>query len=150
YRDLRSDGSLVYSSVANGSAAPVQPTNTLRVGVTVTDATKVIYDRIICDAIENYGPPDILLGLPKPVASLVIVPAFDSIKVGTTRQFSATATFTDGSNGDVTRLCAWTSSAGAVASVSQGGLATALAAGVTNIGASVEGVVAPVAPLTVS
>lgn len=48
YRDLATSGVLHYTAVAAGAEPPPQPRSTLRVGVTRTDATRVIADTLLC------------------------------------------------------------------------------------------------------
>lgn len=48
YRDLGRDGALFYFSVPIGADAPPQRPNTLRIGVTRTDSTRIVADTVIC------------------------------------------------------------------------------------------------------
>jgi hypothetical protein len=74
------------------------------------------------------------------VASLAVTPAVVTLQTGTTQQFTATATYTDGSSRNVSSSAAWTSSAPAIASVvGSSGLSSALTAGSTQIGATFGG-----------
>jgi trimeric autotransporter adhesin len=59
----------------------------------------------------------------------------------TTQQFTAQATFDDGSVGDVTNTASWTSSSPSVATISSSGLAQAASTGSTTISASTDGIV---------
>jgi uncharacterized protein YjdB len=65
------------------------------------------------------------------------------------QQFTAQATFSDGSVGDLTSTAAWTSSNPSVATITSGGLAQAVTAGSTTINASAGGFVGT-ASLTVT
>lgn len=56
YRDLKLDGTFAYHEVANGLDEPDVTTGALRVGVTVTDSTSVIYDRMIAATKAAIGP----------------------------------------------------------------------------------------------
>jgi hypothetical protein len=69
------------------------------------------------------------------IAVTGLVPA-----VGSTAQFTATATFASGSTQDVSSTSTWTSSNTAVATVSSSGLVTAVGAGSATIQASYSGV----------
>ena len=70
--------------------------------------------------------------------SIAVTPANASIAVGATRQFVATAQYSDLSNAVIN--AAWTSSATATATVgASSGLATGVAPGITNISASFGG-----------
>ncbi len=55
YRDLRPDGSLVYRSVPNGSEPPPVASGAMRIGVTVTDGTRIIADSYLCDYVVSSG-----------------------------------------------------------------------------------------------
>ena len=70
------------------------------------------------------------------VQSLAISPANASVALGVTQQFTATATFSDGTQQDVSSVAQWTSSAPAVAIVGKTGLAISSGSGSTNIGAT--------------
>ncbi|NGZ87945.1 ice-binding family protein [Duganella aceris] len=92
---------------------------------------------------------DPILGLPAAtLVSLAVTPAAPSIALGTTQQFAATATYSDGSTQAV--VAAWTSATPAVASVAATtGLATSASAGSTVISAAFNGKTAT-ATLTVT
>lgn len=83
------------------------------------------------------------------LASIAISPASSSIPVNTTQQFTATGTYSDGSSADITPLVAWSSSHTNIATVNAGGLVNAIAAGSTNISASLAGI-SQSTPLTVT
>jgi thermitase len=70
---------------------------------------------------------------------LTISPTSASINVGSGRQFTATATYSDGTSSDVTSSAAWTSSSNTVATVSTSGYATGQNAGSATITASFGG-----------
>ncbi len=70
---------------------------------------------------------------PAILASISIVPVNPSAAAGTVVQFVATGVFTDGSTQDITATANWSSSSPTVATISSGGLATAIAAGTTTI-----------------
>jgi uncharacterized protein YjdB len=77
------------------------------------------------------------------VTSLQITPTSETLAAGNTAQFTATATYTQGthpsSQQNVTSTVTWTSSNPGVATVSAAGLATAVAGGTTVITASING-----------
>ena len=83
------------------------------------------------------------------ITSIAVTPASPSIAAGVTQQFSAMATYSNGTTADVTSLATWTSSTASVASISSGGMATAVAAGSSTITASLSGV-SSAAALTVT
>lgn len=82
------------------------------------------------------------------LSSISIAPANPTIAAGATLQLAATGTYSDGSTRDLTGQASWSSSNGAVATVSAVGLASGLAAGSAAIAASV-GAVQGTALLTV-
>ena len=78
------------------------------------------------------------------LVSLALSPINPSFSKGTVRQFTATGTYSDNSTQDVTTSATWTSSAAAVATISNAtganGRATSVAAGTTTITAAIGGV----------
>lgn len=76
------------------------------------------------------------------LTSINITPSNSSILLGTTSQFTATGTYSDGSTKDITKMVRWSSSATAVATISNSegmstkGLATSVAIGETTITAT--------------
>jgi uncharacterized protein YjdB len=78
------------------------------------------------------------------LVSLAVTPAAPTAAVGSTRQFVATGTFSDGSTQDITLNSHWSSSVATVATIANapsiGGLANCSAAGSATIGANYEGV----------
>jgi uncharacterized protein YjdB len=79
------------------------------------------------------------------LVGLVVAPESPSIGVGSTQQFTAHGTYSDGTEGDVTAQVSWSSSAPTVVQISNGpaskGLATALGAGTAEIRATLAGMV---------
>jgi hypothetical protein len=69
--------------------------------------------------------------------------------VGSSLQFIAIGTYSDGSKEDITFLAIWASSHTDTATISLGGLAKGVAAGNTNITAAMWGVTSPPVSLTV-
>ena len=74
------------------------------------------------------------------LVSITVNPPAPTIALGTTQQFTATGTFTDGSSQDLTASVTWTAANGGVASVNSIGLATSLATGAAIISATLGGV----------
>jgi uncharacterized protein YjdB len=70
------------------------------------------------------------------LVSIAITPASASISVGTTQQFTATGTYTDGSTQNLTSEVNWSSSATAVVTIATGGLATGQGGGTAAITAT--------------
>lgn len=71
------------------------------------------------------------------LTSISLMPQNPSLPVGATQQFTATGTFSDGSNGNITASASWSSSVTTVATISAGGAATGLSEGPTTIQAAV-------------
>jgi uncharacterized protein YjdB len=86
---------------------------------------------------------------PASLVSLAVSPPNPSIALGTTAQFTATGTFSDGTTQDLTASVIWGSSNNAIAALSSTGLATSFAAGAVTVGATLNGVSAST-PLTVT
>jgi uncharacterized protein YjdB len=73
------------------------------------------------------------------LASIAVTPDTFAIGIRTTQQLRAVGTFDDGSTQDLTRQCAWTSSAKRIARVSQAGVVTGVKRGSATITASKGG-----------
>jgi thermitase len=73
-----------------------------------------------------------------------------TLAYGASEQFTAAGTYSDTSTANLTSQVTWASSAPAVASMSAGGMATALLTGQTNITASLSGVTSNIFALTVT
>ena len=88
------------------------------------------------------------------LTGISISPASAQIAKGTAQQFTATATYNDGTSPDITSLVAWNSTQSAIATVSSSpgtqGLALAESPGSTSISASLGTVSSSVSSLTVS
>lgn len=74
------------------------------------------------------------------VASIAVAPANSAVNVGAARQFSATATLSNGATQDVTSLATWISSNTLIAAINSGGLASSLSTGSATISAGLSGV----------
>ncbi|NTW84693.1 MAG: hypothetical protein HGB30_00860 [Holophagaceae bacterium] len=72
--------------------------------------------------------------------SLSLSPAAPSLAPGGTRQMTATGAYSDGASKDLTATVSWTSSASSVATLSTGGMATAIAAGSATLTATASGI----------
>src|SRR6266853_1154722 len=70
------------------------------------------------------------------LTALTLSPQTPTIYTGETQQFTASGTMTDGTSQDFTARVTWTSSNTSVATINAAGLASALAAGSSTIGAS--------------
>ena len=69
----------------------------------------------------------------KDIVGLAISPTNESIQPGTTQQFTATGTYSNGSTGDVTPETTWTSSDPAIAPIDSEGLASGVSKGIARI-----------------
>jgi len=88
----------------------------------------------------------------KQVTSIAIQPLTQTLSLAsgpTTVQFTATATYSDGSTANVTTIATWTSVPSSTASISSTGLATAVAVGTATITATSGGVTSNSATVTV-
>ena len=81
--------------------------------------------------------------------SISVTPANPTARVGDTLQFTATGTYGDGSQQDITPEATWLSSELGVATIDQEGLATAVGAGSTHITAELGAIPSPRVTLTV-
>lgn len=75
----------------------------------------------------------------KILTAINVSPATPSIPAGDTQQFTATATYSDGSTANVSATAGWTVANGAIAKISSAGLATGIAQGSTTVTASLSG-----------
>ncbi len=58
FRDLKADGTYRYTAQSPYAAAPSVASGELRIGITQTSSSGVVYDRITADSLIDYGPPD--------------------------------------------------------------------------------------------
>ncbi len=88
------------------------------------------------------SPASVLTVSNKTIVSISVTPQNQTLTSGAQQQYTATASYSDGSFGDITASVTWTSSNTAVATItSPGGLATAVATGTTTISAALSGVI---------
>src|SRR5215470_2290828 len=73
------------------------------------------------------------------IASITVTPVGITLGIGINQQYVATATYTDGSTADLSAGVTWTSSSTSVATITNAGMATTVAAGQTTITASING-----------
>ncbi|MDH4161173.1 MAG: DUF1566 domain-containing protein [Nitrospirota bacterium] len=83
------------------------------------------------------------------LTSIAVTPATPSIALGTTQQFAATGTFSDGSTQNLTTQVGWSSSDTGKATINSAGLATSVAVGTTTVTAT-SGNIVGTATLTVT
>ena len=84
------------------------------------------------------------------LTSLAVTPANAQVAKGTTRQFTATGNFSDGSTQNLSTNVAWTSSNGAVVAINASGLATGEGTGSAQLTASYQGQTASTSSFTVT
>ena len=121
-------GTQVSSVLINGIATPFQIQSaggglTVSVNTIVDTSAKTV--RILLGG-----------GISATLVSIAVTPPNPSIPVGLTQAFTATGTYSDGSQQNLTNSSSWTSSNPSVAGVSIAGVATGVAAGSTVIQAT--------------
>jgi Bacterial Ig-like domain (group 2) len=83
------------------------------------------------------------------LVSIAVTPANPSIAKGTTKQFTATGTFSDNSTQNLTGTATWSSQTTSVATIAAGGLATGVTAGMSQVQAA-SGAISGTTELTVT
>jgi hypothetical protein len=73
------------------------------------------------------------------LASISVTPTLESIPVGGQEQFTATATYSNGTQGNVTSSASWSLSKASVANITSSGLATGVSVGSTGVTATLAG-----------
>ncbi len=76
---------------------------------------------------------------PPTLTSITVAPESATIQTGSTRQFTATGTYSDGSTENLTSLVTWDSTDKAVATIDDDGLATGTGEGTATISAAYDG-----------
>ncbi|WP_298435884.1 DUF4082 domain-containing protein [Geobacter sp.] len=74
------------------------------------------------------------------LSSITVTPVNQTIPTGTTQQFTASGTYSDGSTKELSTQATWASSNTGVATIGSSGLATAVSPGSTTISATLSGV----------
>jgi trimeric autotransporter adhesin len=74
------------------------------------------------------------------VQSITVMPANPTVALGSSQQFAASGSFSDGSTQDISNVVTWTSSTPTVAVVNQSGAAASASHGTTNINAALTGI----------
>ena len=92
------------------------------------------YDNVVIDYVTAKFP--IVPGAPKSLVSIAVTPANPSIAKGSTQQFTATGTYSDGSTQNLTNSVSWTSSNTSVGTISNTGLASGVGPGSSTIQAT--------------
>ena len=76
----------------------------------------------------------------KTLASISVTSSTPSVVVGATRQFTATATYSDASTANISSTATWAVAPQAFATINSSGLATGVAVGSTMVTASLSGI----------
>ena len=124
-------------------------TATLRGTPTVSGSfpiTITAHNGVIPDETQNFT----LTVMPATLQSITINAISGSIAKGTTDQFTATGSFSDGTTQDLSTVVTWKSDNPGVASISASGLATGASVGSANISASRSGITSNTLPLSVT
>jgi uncharacterized protein YjdB len=159
------------ASLAVGSALQFTATGTYSDGSTANISSQVTWssDTTTAATIASYGlatsvaagtanitatldgiaSPSVALTVVS-LSSIAVTPASPSLAVGATQQFTATATYSDGTTADISSQVTWASDTPTAATIDSTGLATGVAAGTANITATMDGVTSPAVSLTVT
>lgn len=87
------------------------------------------------------SPASVLTVSNKILSSISVSPQSQTLIAGSQQQYTATASYSDGSFGDITSSVTWNSSNTVVATISSSGLATAVSSGTTTITAALGSVI---------
>jgi IPT/TIG domain/Bacterial Ig-like domain (group 2)/Beta-propeller repeat/Galactose oxidase, central domain len=121
----------------NGVTAAITSWSTTSITATVPFGAATGNVVVTLDGVASNGVNFIVTA--PTLTSIVVTPNNPSIFTGTTQQFKATGTYTDGTSVDLTTVAAWSSDS-SVATMNSTGLATSVGAGQTNIVATVDSV----------
>jgi uncharacterized protein YjdB len=77
----------------------------------------------------------------KTISVITVSPQNLTLSNGGQQQYTANATYSDGSNGDVTNAVTWSSSSSSVATITTAGFVTAVGTGTSTISAALNGVI---------
>ncbi len=162
---LSADGShLIYSTYLGGSnndggaGIAVDPAGSVYVGGATTSSdfpvTPGAFQTTFIEGSDpKFGNPFSAAFVAKfsnlSLTAITVTFTSNTIPTGTSDQFHATGTYSDGSSQDLTSLVTWTSSATDVATIDRTGLATGLTGGTTTITAT-SGITQGTATLTVT
>jgi uncharacterized protein (TIGR03437 family) len=131
---------VLYSGWSPGTAGLYQA------NVVVPQGVQPGNESIVIHVNGGTSPPEAYLTIAAPpqdtstLQSIVITPSSTNLNVGQTLQLKATATYADGSTGDITATALWTSSNVEIASVSSSGSVTAMGPGGASITAALSGI----------
>ena len=142
-----SDGSTadITSQVTWTTSAPAIAT--ISSGLATGAAGGVTYITASLSGVTSNSVPLTVLAPAPTLFSIAVTPALSGVAIGNTRQFIATVTYWNGVTVDITSQATWTSDPTFATIIS--GLATGVAAGVTDITAALSGVTSTPASLMV-
>ena len=126
----------IWSDNANAGVYYLASNGTLRWG---SYAYGTWPDPISTSGGNNFNYCIYAMGTGATLTNVSVAPAAPTIVAGSTQQFTATGTYSDGSAQNITSQATWTSSSPAVATINASGLANASAAGTTTISATLAG-----------
>jgi len=124
--------SLVSWTSSNTPVATVMPSG-IATGLTAGVST------ITATMQSKSGNAQLTVTLTPSLTSVTVSPATASVMVGGSRNFNATANYSNNTSIDVTTTANWSSNQTAIATVNPSGVATGISAGLTNISASFNG-----------
>jgi sulfur carrier protein ThiS len=103
-------------------------------------------------SLENITSPAASITVPTAITSIAITPAKVSLAVGGSQQYTATATYTNGTTANITSSVTWKSSSPTAVGISSAGLATVLTSSTSaiSITAAEGGITSPASTVTVS
>jgi plastocyanin/uncharacterized protein YjdB len=136
--DLTTAVTWASSSASTASVTQAGVATSLAVGSTTISATS-----------GNISGSTMLTIGPAVLVSLAVSPLNPSTNIGVPEQFKATGTFSDSSTEDLTATVTWASATASVATITQAGIATGLAAGTSKLSAT-SGAIAGNTTLTVN
>lgn len=119
-------------SIGNSAVATINAAGRVTaVAIGTTDITATL------DGLSTSGPLEVTAAK---LASITLTPANSQLANGLSQTYHARGSFTDGSSVDLTTQANWSSSNPAIASIDTNGLVKAVAAGTTDIHATLAGV----------
>ena len=119
-----------YPMNATGGSASVSPTSTTTYTATAVGATP---------SVSVQASATVTIGA-KAISSIAVTPNSATFALGTTQQFTATATYNDSSTADISSTADWSIANLAVATIDSSGMATSVASGSTSVSATLSGV----------
>ncbi len=126
-------------SSSDPSIASVPPSVNIAAGALFADfpvASNAVGQATITASLNGGSATATVTVTPAELTALTLSPQTPTIYAGETQQFTASGTMTDGTSQDFTARVTWTSSNTSAATINAAGVASALAAGSSTIGAS--------------